>query len=61
MLSLTPHNFILFELYFDVKFPLLRLLHSLSDLKSTIVKKELSVYRYRKGIEYNKTKNQLMI
>ena len=31
-----PHNFILFELDFDVKFPLLRLLLFLSDLKSTI-------------------------
>ena len=32
-----PHNFILFELDFDVKFPLLRLLLFLSDLKSTIM------------------------
>jgi hypothetical protein len=30
-----PHNFILFELDFDLKFPLLRLLVFLSDLKST--------------------------
>ena len=34
---LPPHNFILFELDFDVKFPLLRLLQFLSDLKSTIL------------------------
>ena len=32
-----PHNFILFELDFDLKFPLLRLLLFLSDLKSTIL------------------------
>ena len=31
-----PHNIILFELDFDVKFPLLRLLKFLSVLKSTI-------------------------
>ena len=31
-----PYNFILFELDFDVKFPLLRLLLFLSDLKSAI-------------------------
>ena len=31
-----PHNFILFQLDFDVKFPLLRLLLFLIDLKSTI-------------------------
>ena len=31
-----PHNCFLFEFDFDVKFPLLRLLHFLSDLKSTI-------------------------
>ena len=36
MLSPPPYNFILFELDFDVKFPLLRLLLFLSDLKSTI-------------------------
>ena len=34
--NVTPHNIILFELDFDVKFPLLRLLLFLSDLKSTI-------------------------
>ena len=38
---LPPHsplyNFILFEIDFDVKFPLLRLLLFLSDLKSTIL------------------------
>ena len=33
---LPPHIFILFELDIDVKFPLLRLLLFLSDLKSTI-------------------------
>ena len=32
-----PQNIILFELNFNVKCPLLRLLHLLSDLKSTIV------------------------
>ena len=32
-----PHNVILFELDFHVKFPLLRLLKFLSDLKSTIL------------------------
>ena len=32
------HNIILFELDFDVKFPLLRLLQFLIDLKSTIFK-----------------------
>ena len=37
MLLPPPHNFILFELDFDVKFPLLRLLLFLSALKSTIV------------------------
>ena len=31
-----PNNFILFELDFDIKFPLLHLLLFLSDLKSTI-------------------------
>ena len=31
------HNFILFKLDFDIKFPLLRLLLFLSDLKSTTV------------------------
>ena len=36
MLTQYPHNFILFELDFDVKFPLLRLLLFLSDLKSAI-------------------------
>ena len=30
-----PHNIILFELVLNVKFPLLRLLQFLSDLKST--------------------------
>ena len=33
---LTPSNIILFELDFDAKFPLLRLLIFLSDLKRTI-------------------------
>ena len=31
-----PHNIILFQLDFNVKFPLLRLLQVLIDLKSTI-------------------------
>ena len=34
---MLPHNIILFELDFDVKFPLLRLLQFLSDFKSTII------------------------
>ena len=38
MLPPTPLNIILFELDFDVKFPLLRLLQCLIDLKSTIPK-----------------------
>ena len=37
MLPPPPHNIILFKLDFDVKFPLLRLLQFLSDLKSTIL------------------------
>ena len=37
MLPPPQHNIILFELNFDVKFPLLRLLIFLSDLKSTIL------------------------
>ena len=37
MLPPTPHNIILFKLDLNVKFPLLRLLQFLSDLKSTIV------------------------
>ena len=36
MLPPTPTNYILFVLDFDVKFPLLRLLLFLSDLKSTV-------------------------
>ena len=36
MLPPPPPNFVLFELDLDVKFPLLRLLLFLSDLKSTI-------------------------
>ena len=35
MLPPTPTTLFLFELDFDVKFPLLRLLLFLSDLKST--------------------------
>ena len=38
MLPQPPHNIILFELDFDVKFPLLRLFLFLSDLKSTILR-----------------------
>ena len=34
---LPPPNFILFQLDFDVKFPLLRLLLLIIDLKSTIL------------------------
>ena len=37
------HNFNLFELDFNVKFPLLRLLHFLSDLKSLSYVKLLKV------------------
>ena len=37
MLPPPPHNIILFELDFNVKFPVLRLLQFLSDLKSTIL------------------------
>ena len=40
-----PYNFILFKLDFDVKFPLLRLLLFLSDLKTTIV----FGFKYLKG------------
>ena len=36
MLPPPPHNFILFQLDFDVKLPLLRPLLFLNDLKSTI-------------------------
>ena len=36
MLTPTPHNIILFELVFNIRFPLLHLLHFHSDLKSTI-------------------------
>ena len=36
-LTPPPHNIILFELDFSIKFPLLRLLQFLSDLKSTIL------------------------
>ena len=36
MLPLPPHNIILFVLDIDVKFPFLRLLQCLSNLKSTI-------------------------
>ena len=32
-----PHNIILFELDFDLKFPLLHLLQFLSDSKNTII------------------------
>ena len=38
MLPPPSHNFILFELDFYVKFPLLRLLQFLSDLKSTVLR-----------------------
>ena len=41
MLPLPPHNFIMFELDFDVNFPLLRLLLFLSDLKSTITRQQI--------------------
>ena len=35
--NVAPHNFILFELDFNAKFPLLGLLLFLIDLKSTII------------------------
>ena len=35
--NIAPHNIILFELDFNAKYSLLRLLHFLSDLKSTIL------------------------
>ena len=41
MLPPPPHNFILFELDFDVRFPLLRLLLFLSDLISTITRRQI--------------------
>ena len=37
MLPQPPHNNILFELDFSVKFPLLSLLQFLSDFKNTII------------------------
>ena len=37
MLPPPPHNIILFELDFNIKFPLLLFLQFLSDLKSTIL------------------------
>ena len=42
-----PHNFILFELDFDIKFPLLRLLLFLSDLKSTILRQKPSSHKQK--------------
>ena len=47
MLLPTPTQFILFELDLNVKFPLLCLLHFLSDLKAIILrvlKKEVRVH-----------------
>ena len=38
MLPPHPHNIILFELYFNIKFHLLRLIQFLSDLKCTITR-----------------------
>ena len=40
MLPHTPQNIILFELDFNVKFPLLHILQFLSNLKSIIIKRE---------------------
>ena len=45
-----PHNFILFELDFDVKFPLLHLLLFLSVLKSTIFIKNRGNLPYGKAL-----------
>ena len=42
------HKFILFELDFNVKFPLLRLLQYLSDLKSTILCQQLCLKKNTK-------------
>ena len=41
MLLPPPHNFILFQLDFDVNFPLLRLLLYLIDLKSNITRQQI--------------------
>ena len=57
---LPPHNITLFELDFNVKFPLLRLFKLLSDLKSTISRTEVllhitkkSIIHYISNIHYN--------
>ena len=42
-IMLPPYNIILFELDLDLKFPLLRLLQFLSDLKSTILRQTQSL------------------
>ena len=49
MLPPSPHNFILLEFDFDVKFPLLCLLPFLTDLKSTIL--DLLIYMTLKFID----------
>ena len=56
MLPLSPHNFILFELVHDVKFPLLRLLLFLIDLKSTINMKIYLLARIMHFTERKSTK-----
>ena len=48
-----PHNIILFELDFDLKFPLLHLLQFLSDLKSTVL-----VIKYTYGNKYDMFLNE---
>ena len=58
----TPHNIILFELDFNVKFPVLRLLQFLSDSKSIILRKTNILFLYCKLLksEYqNWSKNSL--
>ena len=47
----NPHSIILFEFDFNIKFPLLRLLHYLSDLKSI----NLPEYIHRNDEEDNKS------
>ena len=42
MLPPPPHNIVLFELDLKIKFPLLRLLKFLSDLKKTVLIEKLS-------------------
>ena len=52
MLPPPPQKIILFELDFKIKFPLLRLLKFLSDLKSTIFVFKSSQNLSQKGAKY---------